>query len=96
MAKRKNTLTRFIEDIVDEPELAEWQLPLLKKHHLPYVVADRRLNSEDTLRGQYFQVPGQYGNQLREKGVLHKFARIPAGRVWHSGRLVLYNLRDRP
>lgn len=85
-----------VEHIVDEPELAEWQLPLLEKHHLPYLVADRRLNSEDTLRGQFFQVPGQYGSQLREKGAVHKFARIPVGRVWHSGRLSLFNLRDRP
>jgi hypothetical protein len=85
-----------IEDIVDEPELPKWQLPLLESHHLPYLVADRKLNSEDTLRGQYFQVPGQYGTDLRPKGVVHKFSRIPAGRVWHSGRLVLFNLRDRP
>ena len=85
-----------IEDIVGEPELAPWQLPVLQRHHLPYVVADRRLNSEDTLRGPYFTVPDQYGGNLRPVGVLHKFARIPVGRVWDSGRLVLFNLRDRP
>lgn len=85
-----------IEDIVDEPTLAPWQLPLLKRHHLPYLLADRRLNSEDNLRGQYFTVPGQYGDLLRGKEVVHKFSRIPLGRVWHSGRLVLFNLRDRP
>ncbi|MGN6217186.1 MAG: hypothetical protein ACTHN7_09565 [Solirubrobacterales bacterium] len=85
-----------VEDIVDGPRLAPWQLPLLKENHLPYVVADRRLSSEDTLRGQYFTVPGQYGEGLREKEAVHKFARIPAGRVWDSGRIVLYDLRDRP
>ena len=85
-----------IEDIVGEPYLAPWQLPVLEKNHLPYVVADRRLNSEDTLRGQFFTVPGQYGAALRDKEVIHKFARIPAGRVWDSGRIVLFNLRDRP
>ena len=85
-----------IEDIVDEPDLRRWQLPLLEKHHLPYVVADRRLNSEDTLRGMYFTVKDQYGGELREPGVVHKFARIPAGRVWQSGRIVVFNLRDRP
>ncbi|HEU5253647.1 MAG TPA: hypothetical protein VFU16_10030 [Solirubrobacterales bacterium] len=85
-----------IEDIVDEPELADWQLPLLKRHHLPWLVADRKLNSEDTLRGEYFQVPGQYGTALRPRGVVHKFSRIPVARAWHSGRIVLFNLRDRP
>ena len=85
-----------VEDIVDRPTLAHWELPLLSKNNLPYVVADRRLNSEDTLRGQYFTVPGQYGDALREKDVVHKFARIPVGRIWDSGRIVVFNLRDRP
>jgi len=85
-----------IEDIVDEEFLAEWQLPLLKDYHLPFVVADRRLISEDTLRGQFFAVKDQYGTDLRGSGVTHKFSRIPAGRVWHSGRIVLFNLEDRP
>jgi hypothetical protein len=85
-----------IEDIVDEPELESWQLPLLEEHHLPFVVADRRLISEDTLRGEFFAVKGQYGTELRKAAVVHKFARIPAGRVWHSGRIVLFNLGDRP
>ncbi len=85
-----------IQDIVGEPQLESWQLPLLMENHLPYVVADRRNNAEDTLRGQYFTVPGQYGEKLQEKGLLHKFARIPAARVWDSGRIVLYDLKDRP
>lgn len=85
-----------IEDIVDEPELESWQLPLLKENHLPFVVADRRMISEDTLRGQFFAVKDQYGTDLRDPKVVHKFARIPAGRVWHSGRIVLFNLEDRP
>jgi hypothetical protein len=85
-----------IEDIVDEPHFESWQLGLLHEHHLPFVVADRRQLSEDTLRGGYFSVRGQYGNVLRERGVVHKFARIPAGRVWQSGRIVLFNLGDRP
>jgi hypothetical protein len=85
-----------IEDIVDEPEIESWQLPLLKEHHLPFVVADRRMISEDTLRGEYFAVKDQYGTALRDPKVVHKFARIPAGRVWHSGRIVLFNLEDRP
>jgi hypothetical protein len=85
-----------IEDIVNEPKLKKWQLSLLKENHLPYVVADRRLSSGDTLRGEYFTVPGQYGEKLREKEVVHKFARIPAARIWDSGRIVLFDLKNRP
>jgi len=85
-----------IEDIVGSEGLESWQLPLLEQHNLPYVVGDRRLNSEDTLRGFYFDVKGQYGGKLREQGVVHKFARIPAGRVWQGNHIVLFNLKDRP
>jgi hypothetical protein len=85
-----------IEDIVDQPKFESWQLPLLEEQHLPYVVADRRRNSEDTLRGQYFTVPGQYGEKLRGKGVVHKFAQLPVARVWDGGRIVLFDLKDRP
>jgi len=85
-----------IQDIVGSPELESWQLPLLKENHLPYVVADRRNSADDTLRGQYFTVPGQYGDKLQDRKLLHKFARIPAARVWDSGRIVLYDLKDRP
>jgi hypothetical protein len=85
-----------VEHIVGEPRLAPWMLPVLARHHLPYVVADRRKKSSDTLRGYYFPVPGSYGEELLPAGVVHKFARIPAGRVWDSGRIVLFDLRDRP
>lgn len=85
-----------IEDIVDEPQLESWQLPLLEQHNLPYVVADRRLISEDTLRGFYFDVKDQYGGALRKQGVVHKFARIPVGRVWQGSRISVFNLEDRP
>jgi hypothetical protein len=85
-----------VEDIVNTTELESWQLPLLRENHLPYVVASRRLNSGDGIRGFYFSVPGQYGDKLRPEGVVHKFAQIPTARVWDGGRVVLYDLKDRP
>ena len=85
-----------VEDIVNNKKIAPWQLPVLRKNNLPFVVADRRRNSGDTLRGYYFDSPGQYGQELRPKIVVHKFAQIPVGRVWDSGWIVLYDLKDRP
>jgi hypothetical protein len=85
-----------IDDIINKSELADWQLPLLEDHNLPFIVADRRRLSGDTLRGDFFAVKDQYGTELRGEDVIHKFAQIPAGRVWDSGRIVLFNLRDRP
>jgi hypothetical protein len=85
-----------IEDIVNTGQVESWQLPLLQENHLPYVVTDRRLVSGDSIRGYYFTVPGRYNDALRERGVVDKFARLPVARVWDSGRVVLYDLKDRP
>ena len=44
----------------------------------------------------YFTVKDQYGSALREPGVVHKFSRIPAGRIWEGGHISVFNLEDRP
>jgi hypothetical protein len=85
-----------IEDIVNTEAFQRWQFGVLRHNHLPYVATDRRLASGDSIRGFYFTVPGRYNDALREKGVVHKFSEIPAARVWDSGRIVLYDLKDRP
>jgi hypothetical protein len=85
-----------IEDIVNSGQVEPWQLPVLRENHLPYVVADRRLVSGDSIRGFYFTVPGRYNDALRERGVVHKFSRLPVARVWDGGRVVLFDLEDRP
>jgi hypothetical protein len=85
-----------VEDIVGETELPSWQLEILHEYHLPFVVADRRLAAEDTLRGYYLSAPDLYGEDLLSEDVVRKFARIPAARVWDSGRIVLFDLEDRP
>src|SRR3954454_16825218 len=85
-----------IEDIVNSGQIESWQLPLLEENHLPYVVTDRRLASGDSIRGFYFTVPGRYNDALRERGVIHKFSRLPVARVWDSGRFVVYDLKDQP
>jgi hypothetical protein len=85
-----------IEDIVNTEAFQDWQLEVLRENNLRYVAADRRLASGDSIRGLYFTVPGRYNDALRELGVLHKFSRLPAARVWDGGRVVLYDLKDRP
>jgi hypothetical protein len=85
-----------IEDIVNTEFFQEWQLAVLRETNLRYVAADRRLASGDSIRGLYFTVPGRYNDALREKGVVHKFSALPVARVWDGGRVVLYDLKDRP
>jgi hypothetical protein len=85
-----------IEDIVGSPKLEDWQLPLLQENHLPFVVADRRRLGADTLRGYYFDVSGQEGEERLEKGVVAKFAEIPVARIWNSGDISVFDLEDGP
>jgi hypothetical protein len=85
-----------IEDIVDEPGFPQWQRRILRNHELRYVVADRREVAKDNVRGYFFTVPGVGLNRLLPAGVVHKFARLPAARVYDSGRIVMFDLEDQP
>ena len=85
-----------IEDIVGEPDFPSWQRRILRNQNLRFVVADRRLIAKDNVRGYFFTVPGFGDNRLLPVGVVHKFARLPAARVYDSGRIVLFDLKDRP
>jgi hypothetical protein len=85
-----------VEDIVGEAAFPAWQRRILRNHKLRYVVADRRIIAKDNVRGYFFTVPGVGDNGLLPAGVIHKFARLPAGRVYDSGRIVLFDLEDRP
>lgn len=85
-----------IEDIVNSTELEPWQLPLLRTNRLRYVVIDRREISGDTLRGYYFEVPGQGDDGLYDRGVYEKFDRLPAGRIWDSGNIFVFDLEAKP
>jgi hypothetical protein len=85
-----------IKDIVRTPTLASWELPLLKEERIKYVVGDRRDASEDNVRGYFFHVPGEGNEALTEKGVIGKFSRLPVARLFDSGRIVLFDLENKP
>lgn len=83
-----------VKDIVATPRLSSWQLPLLRRRRLRYVVADRRRIAADNVRGYFFAV-GPEPERLLPKGAVRKFIRIPAARVFQSGHIVLYHLEGR-
>ena len=60
------------------------------------MVADRREIASDNVRGYFFTVPGSGSDGLLPVGVVHKFARLPAARLYDSGRIVLFDLENRP
>jgi hypothetical protein len=85
-----------IEDIVGEPGFPSWQKRILRSNRIRYVVADRRKIASDNVRGYFFTVPGSGTAGLLPVDVVHKFARLPAARLYDSGRIVLFDLKDRP
>jgi hypothetical protein len=73
-------------------------LPILHTLRLRYVVADRRSQSGDLLRGYAFSVrpPGGARDQLLPVSSVNKFGRIrPATRIFDSGKIVIFDLRGR-
>jgi hypothetical protein len=81
-----------VEDILEDPELGNWQLPLLRRHNLRYVVSDRRPASSDGLRGYYFSTGGSDEGRL-PRGVTSKFEGVPgAARVYSNGPITVFDL----
>jgi hypothetical protein len=85
-----------IVDILEDPDLAEWQLPLLRRHDLRYVVSDLRPAAADGLRGYYFSAEGTDEGRL-PRAVTAKFNHVPgAARVYANGPITVFDLEGRP
>lgn len=84
-----------VEDILTDPNLASWQLPLLRENQLRYVVVDRRAVSADGIRGYYF-VRNNRKEPLLPVGVVSKFQDVPgAARIYANGLITVYDLKGR-
>jgi hypothetical protein len=64
-----------VEDILKEPTMPSWQLPLLRENGIEYVVVDRREISLDGIRGYYFSERGETP-ALFPIGVVRKFSEL--------------------
>jgi hypothetical protein len=95
-ARAKTGDALAIKTILPETSLGGWELPLLREHHVNYVVADRRKAATDAVRGNFFYVPGSEEDPLQPIASMHKFAEVPLGRTYDSGSIVVYRLGDRP
>jgi hypothetical protein len=87
-----------IEDILLEPFLSDWELPLLRRYGVRYVVTDRRPIGSDSTRGFFFSVDGAAADEkLLPVAAVAKFGSIPgAARIYSSGDISVYDLRARP
>jgi hypothetical protein len=80
-------------DILKSTTLAAWELPLLRKYHVRYVVTDRRLRAFDNTAGYYFGYRrGPRRDTLLPLSVVRKWGRY--SRIFDSGRIIIFDLRE--
>jgi hypothetical protein len=84
--------TPDIEDILEETELSDWELPLLREEGVRYIVADRREVGSDATRGYAFSMRGDEPDLL-PLATVTKFGSLPgAKRIYSSGDISVYKL----
>lgn len=84
-----------VEGILEDPGLGSWQLPLLRRHKLRYVVSDLRPAAADGIRGYYFSTEDSDEGHL-PRGVTAKFNRVPgAARIYANGPITVFDLEGR-
>jgi hypothetical protein len=83
-----------VVDVVEEPLLEGWQLPLLRHNHLRYVVIDRRPTSGDGTRGYFFSPEGKPGEgEYLPKATVTKFEGVPGvSRIYSNGAIAVFDL----
>jgi hypothetical protein len=83
-----------IEDLLQEPAISTWEIPLLQKNHIRYVVADARNIAHDSTRGYSFSTADEL---LNPRSTIIKFSEIPgATRIYSSGEMSVYDLGEQP
>jgi hypothetical protein len=84
--------TPDIQDILEEASFSGWELPLLRKEGIRYVVTDRREISSDATRGYSFAIRGK-DQELMPLATVTKFAELPdTTRIYSSGNISVYEL----
>ena len=86
-----------IQEILTEPALSDWELPLLKDLGVRYIIIDRREVGSDSLRGYFFTDRRELAaERVLPRGAVEKFKEIPgAARVYSGGDISVYDLEAR-
>jgi hypothetical protein len=83
-----------IEDLLLEPAISTWEIPLLREHRIRYIVADSRDVARDSSRGYSFSTPDE---EIIPQSAIVKFREIPgATRIYSSGEMSVYDLGEQP
>jgi hypothetical protein len=85
-----------IEDILGSEAFVGWELPLLDRRNIRYVVTDRRELSDDAISGYFFSVRGEpERNGLFPRSTVAKFGELDGvSRVYANGPIAVYDLKD--
>jgi hypothetical protein len=85
-------------EVIAATPLADWQLRLLRREGIEYVLVDRRRVSWDSMAGYYFVPPANRvaaGEEFIDPGVNAKFERQDrVSRLFDSGDITLYDVRS--
>ncbi len=86
-----------IVDVVENTSLEGWEVPLLRKNNLRYVVIDRRELASDGIRGYFFTTEGAgFDETLLPKSAATKFDAVPgAERIYDNGPITVYDLEGK-
>jgi hypothetical protein len=79
-----------VQDVLVLPFIQKWQLQLLRREDLRYVVVDRRLRSGNNDLAPWFTVQGK-PEPLLPKGVVRKFEDLGWHRIYDSGHIVVFD-----
>jgi hypothetical protein len=71
-----------------------WEMPLLRKNGIRYIVTDSREIASDSTRGYPFSVGGE---PIIEQQAILKFGELPgARRIYSNGEISVYDLGAHP
>jgi hypothetical protein len=81
-----------ITSVIQTPVLYRWQLNVLRRHGIRYVVVDARRASADVSTGYYFPRRPENADERFPGAALTKFERAGARRIYDSGEIVVDDL----
>lgn len=86
-----------IQEILTRRSLGDWELPLLERIGIRYMIIDRREIGSDSLRGYFFTDEREAAEQrILPRAAVEKFKEIPsAARIYSGGDISVYDLKAR-
>jgi hypothetical protein len=79
--------------VLQSPKLYRWQLDVLRRNGIRYVVVDARQASDNVSTGYFFPRHPVAPQDRFAPSAIRKFARAGAQRIYNDGIITVYDLR---